>query len=150
MKSIKCNAKRATPYLRKWLPTLGNGNYRGGVDLGCGNCRNTHYAISLGWTVMPFDGAEGLGYTINLGKEVLPIQDEAVDLILCNYVLCFLNEIERFNLIQEIDRIARFGAHLFVEMYPAKQGHPYDINDIIKDLGWKIVRKSKHRFTAVK
>lgn len=149
MKAIRCGNNKPTPYLRKHLPQIPRPKESLAVDLGAGNLRNTQFARSLGWQVLPLDAAGDHGsIRVNLACEDIPCGDSSVDLFLCNYMLCFLTEIQRLRLMAEIDRTAKPGAHIVVEMFPAKDGHPYDIREIAASLGWTIIRMSKDRLIA--
>jgi hypothetical protein len=150
MKPIRCGNDRPTPYLRKHLPgILPHGIRSSAVDLGAGNLRNTRFARSLGWRVLPLDAAGDHGsLKVDLAREDIPCGDSSVDLFLCNYLLCFMTEVQRLRLLAEIDRTARPGAHIVVEMFNAKKGFPYDTGKIAKQLGWEILRMSKDRFIA--
>jgi len=148
-KPIRCgDGKRATPYLRKHLPDLDISRDVLAVDLGCGNLRNTNYLKELGFKkISPFDKAGDFGFQVDLGKEKVPVFDRSVGLILCNYVLCFLNKPEKAHLASEIERMAAPGCYLFVELYPAKKAYKYT-TDAVCNLfqGWEIIHKVKDRF----
>jgi len=145
---VRCNNYDPTPYVRKHLPKI---EVEGvALDLGCGNLRNTRFAESLGYTVWPFDKGGDYGMKLDLGKETIPIK-EKVDLILCNYVMCFLTDQERKHLSKEIDRTSKPGTYLILEMYEAKQGVPYNMKDIRSLFGgWKTIHMEKDRFILKK
>lgn len=148
-KPVRCHSERETPYIRRFLPTLTSPKSGLVVDLGCGNLRNTKYARSLGYNnVLSYDKAGDFGIKLDLGKDKIPIRRRKASIILCNYLLCFLNESERQHLIGEIKRIAKKGCFLFVEMYHAKKALPYDIGNILELFSdsWSIRHVSKDRF----
>lgn len=153
MKAVRCGNAKETPYLRKHLPGISRPVFGLAVDLGAGNLRNTKFARDLGWFVLPFDRAGDNGSVkSDLGTDRLPLNAESVDLLLCNYLLCFMDDGQRRHLMSEIDRVAKPGAHVVVEMYKAKTSIPYDIKEIVGMLGngWRVVRMSKERFIARK
>jgi hypothetical protein len=151
MKPVRCGNSRPTPYLRRHLPGIPKGASGFALDLGAGNLRNTVFARSLGWHVLPLDAAGDNGsLRCDIGSDRLPVADGSVDLFLCNYVLCFLCPDQRRHLVSEINRSAGGGAHVAVEMYEARKAFPYDTSEIAGSLGcrWRILRKSKDRFIA--
>jgi len=148
-KPVRCGSGKETPYVRKFLPSLTAPKSGLVVDLGCGNLRNTKYARSLGYTnVVSYDKAGDFGVKLDLGKDRIPIGDGRANIILCNYLLCFLNESEKRHLIGEIKRLAKMGCFLFVEMYNAKNALPYNIDDILGSFSgsWSTKHVSKDRF----
>jgi len=148
---VRCNNNQATPYLRRHLPRIATalGPLPIAFDLGAGNLRNTNFARSLGWWVMPLDVAGDFGsMKVDLGSDHLPCGDNLVDLFLCNYVMCFLSSTGKRHLISEIKRTARLKAYIVVEMYQAKNTDPYDTKELTNLLGWNILRFSKDRFIA--
>jgi len=148
-KPIRCPNERETPYVRRLLPTVVAPKTGLVVDLGCGNLRNTKYAKSLGYgNIKSYDKAGDFGIKVDLGKEKIPIRSKKAIVILCNYVLCFLDDKERQHLINEIKRISKKGCYLFVEMYSAKSAFPYNIQDIYGTFSdsWVIKHISKDRF----
>jgi len=150
MKPVRCGNSKPTPYLRKHLPGITTvGPLPTALDLGAGNLRNTGFARSLGWWVLPLDAAGDCGsMKVDLGRDRLPCDDGSVDLFLCNYVMCFMDEGQRAHLISEIRRAASHGAHIFVEMFRAKGGFPYDTRKLADAIGWAIMRMSRDRFIA--
>jgi SAM-dependent methyltransferase len=148
-KPVRCSVERETPYVRRFLPTVVAPKSGLVVDLGCGNLRNTKYVKSLGYNnVLSYDRVGDFGTELDLGREKIPIKPRKASIILCNYLLCFLNDKERQHLIKEIKRIAKKGCFLFVEMYPAKKAFPYDVADIWRSFSdsWSIKHISKDRF----
>jgi hypothetical protein len=151
MKPIRCGNSNSSPYVRKHLPNILVPKDSLAVDLGAGNLRNTKFAQSLGWNVLPIDAAGDNGSVkVDLGKEPIPCLDHSVDLFLSNYVMCFMNENECDHLISEIHRTARSSAHIIVEMFQAKKAFPYNVQAMCKKLGWHVIIVSKDRFIAQK
>lgn len=151
MRPIRCGNSRPTPYLRLRLPSVPLvGTARPlALDLGAGNLRNTRFAESLGWVVLPIDMAGDHGsLRLDLGHDRLPCADLAIGLFLCNYVMCFMDVRQRIHLISEIRRAACPRAHIFVEMYRARKGFPYDTRELARDLGWTVLEISGDRFHA--
>lgn len=158
---VRCNREEPTPYLRKYWELM---NPDGSldlniIDLGCGNGRNSNY---LRWSkgcraVYPVDMVGDYGLKITLGRERLPFADSSVDIILANYLLMFLNQQERTQVIREIKRITKPGGWVMVELYPAKDSHAPTgrkmlkiQHDMFKQLGWTKLRYSKSRFIVKK
>ena len=147
-KPVRCNNYEPTPYVRKHLPKFAEAGTA--LDLGCGNLRNTKFAESLGYYVWPFDKGGDYGIKLDLGKEIIPLE-EKVDLILCNYVMCFLTNQERRHLAKEIERFSKSGTYLILEMYSAKQGVPYNMNEIRSLFSdWETIHNEKDRFVLKK
>jgi len=148
-RAIRCGGIRTpTPYVKKHLPSLNIPKTGLVIDLGCGNLRNSLYVKSLGFEkVMPMDKAGDFGLKIDLGTEKLPLKNDTVELVLCNYLLCFMSPNERKHLCQEINRVSKPGTHLMVELYPAKNGYKYSTKAIIDYFaGWKTIHAIKDRF----
>jgi hypothetical protein len=59
-----------------------------------------------------------------------------------------MDEGQRAHLISEIQRAARPGAHIVVEMFRAKEAFAYNIKKISGQLEWEVIRMSKDRFIA--
>lgn len=140
---VRCGKDVPTPYLRKnlkLLPTSGRV-----LDIGCGNGRNSKYMIGLGYQVDAIDMfPPDFGKKIILGQEPLP--HEMYDIILANYILMFLNDTERENVMWNILANSRKGSTLIIEMYPAKDGYTYNFNSIVEyylSRGWDKLRMSK-------
>jgi SAM-dependent methyltransferase len=159
---IRCSRKTVCPYLRKNydilidLKTTGKFHFNV-LDIGCGNGRNSDYMIGRGHDVTPLDMINDYGKKCILGQERMPVQDGSIDIILCNYLMMFLNYVEREQVISEIKRVASSTCKIMVELYPAKDSYAQTQEDMIKiqkeifdNLGWKKLRYSKGRFIAQK
>lgn len=148
-KAIRCNNDNPTPYLQKQITQLGlsSGNV---VDLGCGNGRNSKYLKRLGFSVYSFDKKPDYGQELDLACEKIP-SVPSPNLIICNYVLCFMSPAERRHLANEINRVADTGCFLMIELYAAKTAHPYTTEGI-RDLfpGWETRHLVKNRFILQK
>ena len=154
--SSRCNVAKATPYMRKIMPTLYNRPQykKHAVDLGCGNLRNSYYTNQV-WkfSVTPYDMAGDYGNKLLLGHDRISRETNSVHLILCNYLLMFLTEEEREQSAEEITRIAKKNAHLIVELYEVKTGLLYvqeDIEELFLSREWSFVHRAKNHFTMVK
>lgn len=167
---VRCGRNTETPYLRKNAKLLTADADHGGVavDIGCGNGRNSKFAVDLGYTVYAFDMAKGqtcckdlIAFdAIVLGKDALPLNDNCVNLILANYILMFLNKRELMRIMLEMHRISAAGCKMVIELYPAKDSYTPTVeacttllNDISKTFskhGWDVKRKSKDRMILVK
>jgi len=145
-KPVRHNSKDPTPFLKKNFERYCSNIPKDHqvADLGCGNMRNTNYLKSLGYyNVWAFDKVPDCGgLEIDLGTELIPLADQIISIVLCNYVLCFLNELERMHLVFEMSRIAEQGGIAFVEMFPAKNSYPFSEVEIIKFL-----QKKTHGFS---
>ena len=124
---VTCGREMPSPYLvKQWDKTLKQrlANGARAVDLGCGNGRNSKFLRSKGLRVEGFDAClEEQNKRVVLGKDVVPVKANSVDLILLNYVLMFLSEAEMVQLAGEVGRIAKRGCVVVIEMYPAKDSH---------------------------
>jgi len=128
------------------------------VDLGCGNGRNSDFMREQGHKVYSFDMIADYkhGIETELGKESLPM-GIPTDIILCNYVLMFLNKKERKQVIKDIKRIAAPGCTVMVQLYEAKDSFAPTKEEKIKmqqeifdALGWEKIRYSQQGFVARK
>lgn len=148
-KSIRNNTKSPSPFLKKYFDDFNFAKDSLIVDLGCGNRRNMKYLESKGFKVIGFDRAEDAPNKINLGRDELPIEN--CEVILCNFVMCFLNSNERKHLIKEINRISKIKTILFLEMFPAKNSVEYDFDEIIDRFdNWEILKKVKDKIILIK
>ena len=142
---VRCGKNDPTPYLKKNIKLFPeNGRV---LDIGCGNGRNSKYMKSLGYEVDSLDMAGDFGIETILGKDPFPVDGE-YDVILANYVLMFLDEDERWVVQREILKHSKPGTILMIEMYPAKDAHDYDLDEIFEyfeNQGWKKIRKSIDR-----
>lgn len=163
---IRCPEQDPTPYLRsnwKSLTKIPNGNvdraaigYMKVLDIGCGNGRNSRFMQEQGFRhVTSLDMAGDYGQKVLLGVDPLPIVTDSMDIILCNYLLMFLNQRERNFLIDEIKRVARWKATIMVELYAAKESHAPTQEKLLKmqsqifnRLGWRKIKYSQERFIA--
>jgi SAM-dependent methyltransferase len=156
---VRCGRNTPTPYLRdnfrKLVPL------KLGIriaDIGCGNGRNSKFLMSKGFVdTVSLDMVNDFGKKCILGKEKLPLKDNSVHVILCNYLLMFLNKAERKQLIREIKRIASKDCSIMVELYAAKDSECTTKKEMLKmqkqifdDLGWGKVKYSQGRFIAKK
>lgn len=111
-----------TPYLREWLPKLPPPRSRCrslAVDLGCGSGRNSRYLIETGYLVRSFDlDADYPPAEPWKAGQGLPISNETVSLVLCQYVLMFLTDVEIACTLDSVNRITEPGGHVIVELQP--------------------------------
>lgn len=141
---VRCGRNTATPYLKKntkLFPVKGNV-----LDIGCGNGRNSNYMIELGYNVDSIDMVEDFGIKCELSKDPLPYRK--YNIILANYILMFLNKINRHKVMKEINERSNKDTILMIEMYPAKDAHHYNfdkITDYFLNKEWIKLRKSKDR-----
>lgn len=162
---VRCGRKCVTPYLARNYDLLLSDN-KGlisnkalrVVDLGCGNGRNSDFMRKQGHKVWSFDMVPDykFGIETELGKKSLQMEDKA-DIILCNYVLMFLNDKERKNVIRDIKRIAAPNCKIIVQLYPAKDSYAKNKEEMIKmqkdifeQIGWEKIKYSQEGFVAKK
>jgi len=153
---VRCGRKNATPYLRKNISLLEDGRSKlVVVDVGCGNGRNSEYMKERGHTVTSLDMVPDYGHKMVLGTDLIPKKDKGTDIILCNYLLMFLNKKERTQLIKEFKRIALKNCIIMVELYPAKDCYAKTKEEMIEmqaeifnPLKWQKIRYSQGRFIA--
>jgi SAM-dependent methyltransferase len=110
---------QATPYLRKWFPRLPQvePDLRLAVDLGCGNGRNSEYLRARGYDVHSYDLEPDYAHAQpwRAGQR-LPYSNEFVSLVLCQYVLMFLTDVEIACTLNELNRIVRPEGHIIIEL----------------------------------
>ena len=144
---VRCNKKDPTPYLKnnvKLFPATGKV-----LDIGCGNGRNSVHMKELGYEVTSLDMVGDFGVKTVLGKDPLP--KGKFDIILANFVLMFLDEKERAFTLSQIEKKAKRGTVLMVEVYAAKDAYKCEIDDIVDHFqGWKRLRKSKEKCVLIK
>ena len=141
---VRCNKCDPTPYLKnnvKLFPSSGLV-----LDIGCGNGRNSTYMSELGYKVDSLDMAGDFGIKMVLGVD--PFPKKRYDVILANYILMFLDDDERKRVFEQILDCSKEGTVLMIEMYPAKDAHDYNMDEILSYFefhGWKKLRKSIDR-----
>ena len=151
---VRCNKQSPTPYLFKNYDLLVvNRKKCNIVDMGCGNGRNSRFMTGKGHLVTSVDMVADYGHKIILGQDKIPVDNSAVDIILCNYILMFLNKQERKQVIGEIKRIAAPYCRIIVELYPAKDSETKNEKEMValqkeiyEQLGWEKIRYSKGKF----
>lgn len=109
-----------TPYLRKWLPKLPKPRPLGAtlaVDLGCGNGRNSRFLIRAGFYVESYDMETSYAPARpwRAGQR-LPVSNESAALVLCQYMLMFLPDVEIACTLDQINRITKPGGHVIIEL----------------------------------
>ena len=150
-----------TPYLRKNLELLRkdrNCQEMTVVDIGCGNGRNTKFLMDNGFeNCRAFDMADDFGEKMMLGKDIFPVEDNSIDLILANYILMFLDADERKQVIEEVKRMSKVGCYFMIELYPAKDSFTKTKEeslalqkDLFDMLDWEKIRYSQERFIVLK
>ena len=94
------------------------------------------------------------GIATELGEEPLPTKVPA-NIILCNYLLMFLDEKERRRVIKDIKRIAAPNCKVIVQLYPAKDSYAKTKEEMIKmqreifdALKWTKIKYSQEGFVA--
>jgi len=112
------------------------------LDIGCGNGRNSAFMKKKGYQVTAVDMAVDFGSHIMLGRD--PFPKGKYDIILANYVLMFLDEEERKQVIGEIQDKSKEGTVLVVELYEAKDAYPCNVSEVTEGLeGWEKLRFAK-------
>lgn len=129
---VRCSRTDMTPFLKSSLPkimallteagTAADAAYV--IDIGCGNGRNLTALQGRGFKREHMHGYDmcpsARDIRLMLGRDSFPAIDGSTDLILANYVLMFLNDMELMQVFNEINRVAKPGALLVIELYPAK------------------------------
>lgn len=152
------NAKEATPYLRRWLPKMlaaGMSRNTRCVDLACGNTRNTKYLWESGIRggVQALDAVPDADVAVYwTASQMIPAPNDSVGLILCQYLLMFLNDNVLHHLMAEIDRVAGEKCVLVVELQKVKQGvRPPDMHEVVRLLDstgkryklWNVIHRTR-------
>jgi len=159
---VRCGREGPTPYLRDNWELFGVASSqepsKAVLDIGCGNGRNTKFMQAQGFTnTAALDMVGDYGHKVVLGQETLPLLDNSVDIILANYIFMFLDIQEREQLVSELQRVARPGCHIMVELYPAKDSEASTKETMIalrdellvalnSGQQWAVVRKTQERF----
>jgi ubiquinone/menaquinone biosynthesis C-methylase UbiE len=130
----QCSNKARSDYIRffinKFINEINLDNRI--IDLGCGRGRNLYYLNNLGFKNLTaidlFKFKELNTNKINfinadLNKSI-PIYNRKFDIILCNYLLMFINNKDR--LISEINRISNQNCFCIVELNPKKLTNGFD------------------------
>ena len=161
---VRCGRRMSTPYLRDNIDVLysfdvcvGSKNKIQVVDVGCGNGRNSELMKQRGFdNILSLDMVNDYGKKIILGQDKIPLKNNSADIVLCNYLMMFLNAKERLRLINEIKRIAKPFCKIVVELYPAKDSETITKEEmlnlqreIFNILGWSKIKYSQGRFIAV-
>jgi hypothetical protein len=121
--------------------------------LGCGSGRNSNFLKALGFNVLSFDKKSDYGIALDLGHDKMPNDIPTPDLILCNYLFCFMKANERKHLAEEINKVARPGCFLMVELYSGKKTYPYTtigIKKMFPKHQWKTRHLIKDRFILIR
>jgi len=167
---VRCGRKEACPYLRDNYELLLRTFYSKDcnpkypcyrtlniVDIGCGNGRNSEFIKKKGHNVISLDMVNDYGVETTLGQDELPVKDNSVDIILCNYLMMFLSPKERNQLIKEIKRVSKANSIIMLELYPAKDSYAKTgeamvemQEQIFKKIGWEKIRYRKGKFIAQK
>jgi len=163
---VRCGKTDPTPYLKNAFTRFLNSTDREMpvIDVGCGNGRNSKFMAAEGFTtVIPLDMAcaQGSGcLTTVLGKDDFPVLDSQAGIILANYILMFLDNMELSKTMDEIDRVAAPGCFLVIELYAAKDCNYKTPEDIawlnkacskwLQEHGWEKLRLSKDKSIHIK
>jgi SAM-dependent methyltransferase len=135
---VRIASDKPTPFVRKHLDKLAEAGKRGRVvDIGCGNGRNLKALHEAGCTdlvgidvlpvynvTMPF--AEYLSFDANDFAGELDWPEHKLEggtVYLLNYVLMFLEEYDREEVVFQVMNIAAEGALIMIELYPSKNGY---------------------------
>lgn len=135
------------------------------IDLGCGKLRNILYMKEVGFKnlvgvdVNKYQRTETELSKINFIQQDLlkgvPAPTNYFDIILCNYLLMFIENNYKSDFIKEVNRIAKPKAYFICELNPKKlaHGYEYSMEDIMQsfiNLNWEIVNTRKNKFIARK
>lgn len=165
-KAVRLHGKshnEPTPYLRKWAPKMleaGMDEDVHLVDLACGNMRNTKFLWSLGIATKE-DGSLALdmwpdayGSDHWIASQMIPVFNDGAGLILCQYLLMFLDDSQLHHVLAEINRVAGPKCVLIVELQNVKQGRKLLAAPTFgalcrlapNDMEWECIHMSKMRF----
>lgn len=134
------------------------------ADLGAGNGRNLvcmmDHLPSL--TCMAYDlrSDHTMVQQLDLSKGRWPINNDSVDLILCQYLLMFMDTDGIKHTLSEINRIASKHCVLVLELFSAKQSHFPNNNLLTRlddkveahllDSGWDLLHRKQFHILASK
>lgn len=153
IKAVRCGSSKPTPFLRKNIELFTECDATHVIDIGCGNGRNSKYFSDLGMHVMSLDGKGDYGIKWVAGS-IIPTESGSADIILCNYVLMFLEQRTRNDVYKEIKRISHVGSKLMIELENVKQSL-IDDEDKLAALNeevvaafseWKLLKKNKNHY----
>ena len=154
-KAVRCNTSSPSPFLVKNAKLLAPiGPNMVCVDIGCGNGRNSIWAAKQGYVTLGIDrhGGQTPGnYLIIRGdiRDEIPINDNAVDLVLVDFVLMFLTHAERLDLLEQVDRLTARGGFVVIELYAAKESYSPTLQ-AVADLASDILTYMPGSYEAVK
>lgn len=158
-RAVRCSgAEKATPYLRKWLPEMlwaGMKVSTRVVDLACGNLRNTKFLRHNGfWRIQSLDAKpDRPGAIYWSANQMIPTPNSSVGLVLCQYLLMFLNDNEVEHVVAEIKRIAKPKCVVVIELEDVKQGvqrrmRAFEVVQLFnscKCSPWRVINLTKQR-----
>jgi len=123
---VRCRAKQASPFLRRCCAALHALPVNSlVVDVGAGGGRNMDYvkAQAPDATVVGLDARSDRPDIVQMELtpySTLPFADGAVNMVLCQFLLMFLDRSTRTRLALEIMRVAAPNAVIMLEVFPAK------------------------------
>jgi len=129
------------------------------LDVGCGHLRHLKLLEEIGFSNLygidkrPLSNpqkVQSFTYTrLNLDQADIPYSDESFDIVICNFVLNFIQPSRQIAVLQELMRVTK--RYLLLETYPydskkRKTTHyqPYSFEEYIKTI------EEDPRFTIVK
>jgi len=158
---VRCGKEDPTPYLSKKLDVISPDVERREnmvvIDIGCGNGRNTNYMKEQGFGhIYSYDMAGDFGEEMTIGRDSFPLGMSAVDIVLANYIMMFLDTWESSHTMNEIDRVTKPGGYVMFELYAAKDSY-YPTKEKLLDLqqqlreylegkGWEVVHYVQEKF----
>jgi len=153
VKTVRCGNNKATPYLRQHKDLFTECVHA--VDLACGNGRNSELLKEMGMHVMSLDAKNDYGIKW-LATNPIPVAAGEVDLVLCNYLLMFLDPHARNDVYDEITRVSHIGSKCMIELEKVKQSliHEDDLLHALNDevcanmiqRGWRSIHGRRNHY----